>query len=446
MLFKPAMSGSALGLFATLLLFHAMVVVVAIQAEDVSGALQSCRRISRVQHDQLLEQFRFLVSEKFVGQDQAVDITLSALRRFRPDDMLLLHFVGASGTGKTHLASLVQRSVFPLNRCQQGGKVGDVFCSLYNFIGLAQEDRFDTFLMQDLCGVGYADFLSTEDSDKAARQQLENALEQAFSSVRSGSRAVPEIIFLDNFNGCKGSCEKLMTQVVTSRKYRLKNNREVALKNVVILVTSDLSQEGLRLFPDEDRRQALRRVLDVAAKTWGEDSLWNDLAHVVPFSPYSDLELAKILDLSVREVQAEIASRIHSILQAEKATNNIHGSVTWTGRFVLTDNEKRKLIDRLHRDIANKNCRAFEKIKSKMSAASRRPDEVEQRLVMNYRPIVTPSKGISTDVFRLVFKTAKYENWEFTQNLVFKTLPGPELVEITIDDIDNYVQDLKSEL
>ena len=114
---KPALGWVVIRTVVALIVVCAMVV----RSDYVDdAAMHNCKWVNRVQPDQLLEQFRFLVSEKFVGQDQAVDITLSALRRFQPNDLLLLHFVGASGTGKTHLASLVQRSFFALNRCQQG--------------------------------------------------------------------------------------------------------------------------------------------------------------------------------------------------------------------------------------------------------------------------------------------------------------------------------------
>jgi hypothetical protein len=225
-------------------------------------------------------------------------------------------------------------------------------------------------------------------------------------------------------------------------------NKLESLKNCVILVTSDLSMEGLRLFPGEERSVAMQRILDVVGVTWGEDSLWNDRAFIVPFAPYSDLELVKILELTIKEFEKDLEQNIAEALDREKAKRNIkYGEVKWVGRFVFAENDKTRILDQLHREITSKSCRAFERIKGKMIAASRRPEHIENRL-LQYRPLASKS-DVPNTVARFaqyLVPNAVFSNLEYTQNIVFKAVDDARMIVLEVDDIDSALERERLEL
>jgi len=289
--------------------------------------------------------------------------------------------------------------------------------------------------MHDACGVAYADFLNTPDSDRAAKLNLERALNQALQTKNERDHS-PVLLLLDNFNYCKGECEKLMTKVASTKRFRLDNNREANLENTVILITSDLTQEGLRLMPEDDKSTALSRILNIVHSVWGEQSLWNDRAHLVPFLPYTDQELIRILELTIEEVKDEIRQDIDEVLdlRKEEMNLNIGSTVRWVGRFKFPEQEKVKLIDAVHSEVAKQNCRAFEKIKGKLIAASRRPEAIESRF-LRFKPYVR-SPGSSWRVLGYLYQAMRSEDVQYTQNIVIKTVSDSRMVIMDVEDID----------
>lgn len=381
--------------------------------------------------EEYIANFRELTSQFFVGQQDAFDATLVALQRFRPKtDVLILHYVGASGTGKTLLANLVQRSFFSLKQCTGGITIfGKQFCwpggKLVNTFGGLQLHMIGT----KTYGVAYADFLNTENSYVTHKQVLENTLHRALEHSTDTAHQ-PTIVFLDNFNLCKLECEQLMSKITVEQRFESQE-----LHGVVFLITSDLSQEGLRLVSGEDRVSTLQRVLQVVEDTWGEQSLWNDRAHVVPFAPYPDTDLLKIFDFAVRDVEREVKMRLEDRLEEECDMRRCT-SIKWTGRFKFAEREKQAVMNKLYREITQRNARAFEKVKGKFLAAIRRPVPIEDVLITRYEPVEAET-WLLKDLWRYApfDPKAKLLGLEYQQDIVFKSVDDARFVVVEVDDI-----------
>ncbi|KAH9252220.1 hypothetical protein BASA81_009822 [Batrachochytrium salamandrivorans] len=390
--------------------------------------------LTRVQsRDEVVDNFKFLTAKFFVGQSDAYDSTLVALRKFTPRSMLLLHYVGASGTGKTLLANIVQRSFFHRNQCPNFSVFGYRLC--------APTSTFETSRLHlvgtKTCGVAYLDFLNVEGDELTRRAALERTIFKALKSTRTSTHHSPAIVFLDNFNLCKHKCEQFLSKLVVERRL---NGQPIA--NVVFLITSDLSQEGLRLVPGEDRALALKRVLQVAEETWGEDSMWNDRAHVVPFSPYTDQDLSKIFDLVLREVEHEVRLNVEQRLLEERDRTQ-RSSVRWVGRFKFSDKDRLLIMARLYKEILSRHARAFEKIKGKLLAATLRPQPIEQVLVSEHEPVESTQwefkdllGGLKS---KYMFGTQPgLTGVEYQQDIVFRAVEDNRFVVAEVDDIAQF--------
>jgi hypothetical protein len=405
-----------------------------------------CKSYARADINDVVPNFKEICKGRFIGQEDAFDTTINAIRKFKPEqDLLLLHFIGAAGTGKTYFVDLVRRAFFKLRQCaplasENVGMIrsmeSHLLCPVYEKLNFRQQQRVK---LDDACGVAYEEFQRFDLDDHAGKRlALERALEKAFSTREDPLSTV--ILVLENFNHCKESCEKLMTSVMTSRKHRLRDNTDISLVNTIILVTSDLSFDGLRLLPEDTKEEALRRALDASKTVWGADSLWNDFAHIVPLIPYSDNELVKILELVIQDAQEEISDMIEAELKRTKQQLNIKfGEVRWTGRFVFTDAAKTKLVNQLYFEILQKNARAFDKIRAKLKAATKRPEFIEDRL-LRYRPTETDTNvpELARKVVSVFSTTATFRNREYTQNIVFKVVDDDRMIVLEIVDLDGY--------
>jgi hypothetical protein len=391
-----------------------------------SGPDLNCSRsLQRAPLSEVAENFRFWRQAKFFGQDLALDPTVHALRRFNVKDVLLLHFVGASGTGKTYLATLVQRSFFKIHPERR---------FLFAFTPSNEEAQFELLNMHDACGVAYCDLLEA-DTEASARTLLEQTLDRAFITREDESITVH--ILLDNFNKCKGPCEKLMSKVVSEKRYRSPlTNRIYPLVNTVILVTSDLTEEGLKLAPGDDKAAALERVLASVRNTWGERSLWNDRGFLVPFLPYNVHELMEITKLTIADVQREIHERIKMELHDEAKRRDLPwgSKVEWLGRFKFPVGEMARLIDKVQLEVDHQNARAFERVKGWLLQASRRPVPVEARIVNN-RPVLSDmsSENPLKQAWNILQKP---RHVKYYQDVVFKVVDNEHQVIIEIEDMD----------
>lgn len=397
---------------------------------------ESCSEgLTRVHsRDEVVDNFKALTARFFVGQSDAYDSTMVALRTFTPRSMLLLHYVGPSGTGKTLLANLVQRSFFHRNQCHHG-------ISVLGYRLCAPASTFESARLHlvgsKTCGVAYLDFLNEQGNQSERRVALERTIVKALKPTRTSLHHSPAIVFLDNFNRCKDECEQFLSRLVTERRL---NGHSVT--NVVFLITSDLSQEGLRLVPGEDRAVALARVMKVVEETWGEDSLWNDRAHVVPFAPYTDQDLGKIFDMTLREVEHEVRLNVEDALLEERDRTQ-RSSVRWVGRFKFSDKDRLQLMGRLYKEILSRNARAFEKIKGKFLAATVRPRPIERVLVAEHAPVES-TRWEFKDLLgglrsKFVFgKQPGLTGVEYQQDIVFRAVEDNRFVVAEVDDIAQF--------
>ena len=174
----------------------------------------SCLSVAEICHNRVLEdpfsRFDKLLKRSFVGQHRAVLRTKEALSRHNFDrDLLLLHYVGPSGTGKTLLASLVAESFFDPINCsipKLTRTVSQLLMPLVDigrFVSLKTSGvsfpcpgkRLDSIFAQS-CGVFYLPFARSEDH----LALLDAFLKRISEHVKSGSDESMMVLVIDEFN------------------------------------------------------------------------------------------------------------------------------------------------------------------------------------------------------------------------------------------------------
>lgn len=363
-----------------------------------------------------------------MGQTDCVDYTLQALREFSkpPHAMGLIHLVGASGTGKTFLASLVQRAFF----APCGGEF-DLACRTRALLTRGRvKTQFDENAVDHACGMFYVDFLDTN-TESEAKERLMGTLEAAMMELPHWGDD-PAILFLDNFNRCTGACERLMAKTVMDQAYQLPSGVRRRLDRVLILVTSDLSEEGLKVDAGESRKIVLDRVLEVLRRVWGEGSVWHDHGRIVPFAMFSEHELLKIFERIVGNTENDIRSRFESAVSQE--LKNVRAK--WTGHVRFSEQEQRLVLDAMHVEVSQSCARVFDRISARMRAVTKQPISVEDLLLRSNHYEKGKSGFWESAWFSARSIASKtIEKREYRQNVVFKSAPNPQLVIIEIEDM-----------
>jgi len=274
-----------------------------------------------------------------------------------------MHFIGPSGVGKTLLAEFVAKSFYHARHCRfEDTQMAAVASSMARpmiqwYSRHVPSAAASTVLCigtnaasitSDVCGVVYLAFTRSDDDPVAL---LRNFLKRVAAQYKRDPEATM-VLIVDEFNHCVGPCEERMARIVHDGVFD-----GVPLSNAVVVLTSDLNEVGLRLSADEPRKDALRRIHDKAREHWGPDSLWTKVGMTVPLLPFTDAELAKLVDVKLGELERIVRDDIEVWLRKYER-ERIEGEATWKGQFTWAPRTRQRIVDSLYKRSLAKNARA----------------------------------------------------------------------------------------
>ena len=264
-----------------------------VQEEDVAQVLGDwtgipVSKMLEAESEKLLKMEQRL-SERVVGQDEAVKAISKAVRRGRvglrdpgkPIGSFL--FLGPSGVGKTELAKALAEFLFDDEQ---------------SMTRLDMSEFMEKHMAQRLVGAppGYVDSEEGGFLTEAVRRRPYSVL--LFDEV--------EKAHVDVFN--------LLLQVLDDGRLTDGRGRTADFSNTVVIMTSNIGSQRIletdpKLFESDDGREALRDVLREELKNFLRPEFLNRIDDVIIFRPLSKPDLRGIVDIQLRKVEKLVADR-----------------------------------------------------------------------------------------------------------------------------------------
>ncbi|MBX3224421.1 MAG: AAA family ATPase [Labilithrix sp.] len=229
------------------------------------------------------------LSERVIGQDEAVKAISKAVRRGRvglrdpgkPIGSFL--FLGPSGVGKTELAKALAEFLFDDEQ---------------SMTRLDMSEFMEKHMAQRLVGAppGYVDSEEGGFLTEAVRRRPYSVL--LFDEV--------EKAHADVFN--------LLLQVLDDGRLTDGRGRTADFSNTVVIMTSNIGSQRIletdsKLFESDEGREALRDVLREELKNFLRPEFLNRIDDVIIFRPLSKTDLRGIVDIQLRKVEKLVADR-----------------------------------------------------------------------------------------------------------------------------------------
>ncbi|MBX3198597.1 MAG: AAA family ATPase [Labilithrix sp.] len=229
------------------------------------------------------------LSERVVGQDEAVKAISKAVRRGRvglrdpgkPIGSFL--FLGPSGVGKTELAKALAEFLFDDEQ---------------SMTRIDMSEFMEKHMAQRLVGAppGYVDSEEGGFLTEAVRRRPYSVL--LFDEV--------EKAHADVFN--------LLLQVLDDGRLTDGRGRTADFSNTVVIMTSNIGSQRIletepKLFESDEGREALRDVLREELKNFLRPEFLNRIDDVIIFRPLSKPDLRGIVDIQLRKVEKLVADR-----------------------------------------------------------------------------------------------------------------------------------------
>ena len=264
-----------------------------VQEEDVAQVLGDwtgipVSKMLEAESEKLLKMEQRL-SERVVGQDEAVKAISKAVRRGRvglrdpgkPIGSFL--FLGPSGVGKTELAKALAEFLFDDEQ---------------SMTRLDMSEFMEKHMAQRLVGAppGYVDSEEGGFLTEAVRRRPYSVL--LFDEV--------EKAHADVFN--------LLLQVLDDGRLTDGRGRTADFSNTVVIMTSNIGSQRIletdpKLFESDEGREALRDVLREELKNFLRPEFLNRIDDVIIFRPLSKPDLRGIVDIQLRKVEKLVADR-----------------------------------------------------------------------------------------------------------------------------------------
>ena len=264
-----------------------------VQEEDVAQVLGDwtgipVSKMLEAESEKLLKMEQRL-SERVVGQDEAVKAISKAVRRGRvglrdpgkPIGSFL--FLGPSGVGKTELAKALAEFLFDDEQ---------------SMTRLDMSEFMEKHMAQRLVGAppGYVDSEEGGFLTEAVRRRPYSVL--LFDEV--------EKAHADVFN--------LLLQVLDDGRLTDGRGRTADFSNTVVIMTSNNGSQRIletdsKLFESDEGREALRDVLREELKNFLRPEFLNRIDDVIIFRPLSKPDLRGIVDIQLRKVEKLVADR-----------------------------------------------------------------------------------------------------------------------------------------
>jgi len=245
-------------------------------------------------HQQRPQNFSQQLKRHIIGQDAAVDVVASALKRahagltseHRPLASFL--FLGASGVGKTALAKTVASTIFHDRKA---------------LIRLDMSEFSESFTVSKFIGApaGYV-------GHKEGMKFIDQIRRKPYS-----------VVLFDEIEKAHPDMYNLLLQILDEGRLTDSTGREANFRNTVIILTSNIgidtftkqaelgfgSQQESPIPTDEDRDAA---ILSDVRNSFPAEFL-NRIDHLVCFRPLTLKAVEKIVDLHWAEVQKRLATR-----------------------------------------------------------------------------------------------------------------------------------------
>ena len=256
-----------------------------VDAEDVALVISKwsgvpLSRLLEGEADRLLR-MEAVLSERVVGQDEAVRAVAQAVRRSRSGladpnrPMGTFLFVGPTGVGKTELAKALAAFLFHSDRA---------------LVRIDMSEYMEKHTVARLIGAppGYVGYEEGGQLTEAVRSHPYTVL--LFDEVE---KAHPDVV-------------NVLLQLLDDGRLTDGQGRTVDFRNTLVIMTSNLGSDLLsEATSDEERRRGIEPVLRARFRP----EFLNRLDEIVIFHPLTEKEIGTIVDLQLALVEARLKER-----------------------------------------------------------------------------------------------------------------------------------------
>jgi ATP-dependent Clp protease ATP-binding subunit ClpB len=233
--------------------------------------------------------------KRVVGQDEAIAKVSAAVRRSRsglsdpnrPTGAFL--FIGPSGVGKTELAKALAEFLFHTERA---------------LVRIDMTEYMEKHTVARLIGAppGYVGYEEGGQLTEAVRQRPYTVI--LFDEVEKAHQDVVNILL----------------QLLDDGRLTDGQGRTVDFRNALVIMTSNLGTDLLAKAQGESDRRA---VIDTALRGYFRPEFLNRLDDIVVFRPLTELDIVRIVDLQLGQLQNRLKERRIRITATEAAKERI---------------------------------------------------------------------------------------------------------------------------
>ncbi len=251
-----------------------------------------------------LAQMGDYLRSRIIGQDEAIDRVVRAIRRARTGlknprkPIASFIFLGQTGVGKTELARVIAEYLF------EGQEA---------LIRVDMSEYMEKFAVSRLIGAppGYVGYEEGGQLTEAVRRKPYSVI--LFDEIE---KAHPDV-----FN--------ILLQVLDDGHLTDRLGRRVDFRNTIIIMTSNVGAKELKEFGtgvgfvtkarQEKQAEAMREVLDRALRRVFRPEFLNRIDDIIVFNPLTKAQASQILELQLADVQKRLAERQWTLEVTEAA-------------------------------------------------------------------------------------------------------------------------------
>jgi ATP-dependent Clp protease ATP-binding subunit ClpB len=241
-----------------------------------------------------------ILHERVIGQDEAVQAVTDAIIRARSglkDESRPIGsfiFLGPTGVGKTELAKTLTAALFD---------------DEHNIIRIDMSEYMEKYSVSRLIGAapGYIGYEEGGQLTEAVRRHPYSVI--LFDEIE---KAHPDV-----FN--------ILLQVLDDGRLTDSQGRTVDFKNTVIIMTSNIGSQYLisGVGADGSITEESKKAVDSELKRRFKPEFLNRIDEIVMFKPLQKVEIFKIIDLQVAEIQERLVEKAITIELTPKAKDFI---------------------------------------------------------------------------------------------------------------------------
>jgi ATP-dependent Clp protease ATP-binding subunit ClpC len=265
------------------------------------------QRIAKAENQKLLE-MRDRLKSKIIGQDEAVDKIVKAIRRNRiglkdPSKPIgTFMFLGPTGVGKTHLAKVLAEYLFD---------------SSDTLIRIDMSEYMEKFTVSRLVGAppGYVGY-------EEGGQLTEKVRRKPYS-----------VVLLDEIEKAHPDVFNLLLQVLDEGRLTDSLGRKIDFKNTLLIMTSNIGTRQLKDFgkgvgfampsTEAENREFSRGVIQKALHRAFAPEFLNRVDDVVMFDQLEKASIYQIIDLELKGFYQRVENLGYKLIISEEAKEYI---------------------------------------------------------------------------------------------------------------------------